>query len=765
MKKYALIHIPLIMAVLSLASCQSEGFRPDSSLNHGWNFCIADSLSPEDCESIVAGGTSVQSQTVDLPHTPRYEPMVVNNQWQGICYYWRTVELTSSDLERNNFLRFDGAMNLAEVYINGKLAAEHAGGYLPFLVDMRPYAKEGHNLVVVRLDNRDSELTGPKPLRLLDFCTYGGLYRGVSLVSKSDIYITDASTRGRRGGIYTKTEFDGDVSKLNVTVDVRSEKKSLTNVRCRFSLYDDQDQLVASTDVDSMIVSDNTLSTQILVKDAKRWSPSDPNLYKLEVTLMADGTIKDHEQLNIGFREIVVRPEGLYLNGKLTFLRGVNRHQEYPFVGYALSDAAQWRDAWKIKDGGFDYVRCSHYPPSVAFLDACDHLGIMVLDAILGWQYFGGEDFEMHSEGVAQDLIRRDRNHACILAWELSINETQMPDSFIETVNKIRDMENAGTLTAGWMKDRYDIYIEARQHRNGTDPTRPLIVSEYGDWEYYAQNGGFNQDGWGDLMPEARSSRQPRESDEARLLQQATNVQEAHNENRSTHALADGYWALCDYNRGYADDLEYSGAMDIFRQPKFSYEFFRSQRSIDDKPWGAPMVYIASQCEPASAKEIRVYSNCPQVRLFANETEVEGKPMERFSDHIDHAPTLFLIEGEMPDSLVAVGLDEGKEICRHTVRRALEPDHIQVRIDTARVAPVKGTCDPIFVHADIVDKRGTIVRSANDSITISVEGDALFATPDGLQTSFKAPALAGTASAVLIVGNGDGKFQLSAENR
>ena len=141
----------------------------------------------------------------------------------------------------------------------------------------------------------------------------------------------------------------------------------------------------------------------------------------------------DSERTRIGIRRFEVNADGLRINGEKLFLRGTNRHQDYPYVGYALSDDAQHRDARLIKEAGFDYIRLSHYLHAPAFMDACDELGICVMNAIPGWQYFNRDDpafTTLQYENVRR-MIRRDRNHACVLLWETSLNETMMPPEFI----------------------------------------------------------------------------------------------------------------------------------------------------------------------------------------------------------------------------------------------------------------------------------------------------------------------------------------------
>src|SRR6185312_7346773 len=260
----------------------------------------------------------------------------------------------------------------------------------------------------------------------------------------------------------------------------------------------------------------------------------------------------------------------------------------------------------KIKEAGFDYVRLCHYPQSPAFLDACDQLGIFVMEPIPGWQNVTPTElFRTRVLQDTRDMIRRDRNHPSVILWETSLNETRMDTALIALLHKTAreefgDLARDQFFSAGWMKG-YDVYIESRQAGNLKKYTgaAPAVISEYGDWEYYAGNAGFNQEEFKDLKKAERSSRQPRSAPERLQLQQAVNFQEAANDNRSTVAFADSVWVMYDYSRSYTKDLEMSGPMDSLRLPKLSYYFFQSQRdpialpALKDVRTG-PMAFIAS---------------------------------------------------------------------------------------------------------------------------------------------------------------------------
>ncbi|MPL85332.1 Beta-galactosidase [bioreactor metagenome] len=748
----------------------SSELRGITSFNDNWYFHRVDSFAIDEYSIIKKGLIPDSWESVSLPHTARIEPLVVNDQWQGICYYAKKFSLFGKLKDKKYFIEFEAAMNVSDVWVNGQHMITHLGGYLPFVIEISSVAfYDRPNTIVVRLDNNDNTITGPKPLYRLDFNMYGGIYRNVWLIEKNSIYITNPIFARKKagGGIFITTS---GINKASADVTIQTHIKNDGNISSEVNVLHNiinlHDGSVVQSVEDKFTIQknkDNESKLKIKIKTPLLWSPSDPNLYKLKTQIYANNILVDEEEIKFGIREVVIKPEGLWLNGEKTFLRGVNRHQEYPYIGYALSDNAQRRDAYRIKEAGFDYVRASHYPVSPAFLDACDEYGLMVLEPILGWQYFGDFKFEEHAKQSSRDMIRRDRNHPCILAWELSINEIRMPQKFIEEIVQVGHEEYPqSAYIAGWMKnDPYDIYIEARQHRKSALLTKPLIVSEYGDWEYYAMNAGFEQDSWMNMLHEERTSRQSRNSGEKRLIQQATNIQEAHNDNLSTHAFADGYWVMFDYNRGYVDDLELSGIMDIFRLPKFSYYFFQSQRSYSfENKFSKPMIFIASNWLPGVSDVVRVFSNCDEIELFVDgKSQGKLKPdTNKISKNLAHPPFTFNVKCLKPGVLKAIGYLNGKICVMESVETALTPEKIQLHLDESGTPPQSGKNDIVFVYAGVYDKRGNLVVTENElSINFRVEGDAKFIYEDNAITE------AGIATALLKIGNKPGKVKVYAK--
>jgi beta-galactosidase len=678
-------------------------------------------------------------EKVTLPHTAHVEPRIVNDQWQGKAEYRKRFRAEDAWRGKHVWLRFEAAMNVAEVRLNGRLLMRHLGGYLPFVVDLGERLRFGtDNEVTVSLDNRDNEITGPKPMKTLDFNMYGGLYRDATLVIKEPVHITDEIMAGRKagGGVFvTYPHVSRERADILIKTDVSQKPSRITH-----TLWIGRQRVAEGVSTDGR---DVTLS----VANPRLWSPRAPNLYQLVTRLEANGKVTDERVTRIGIRSIGFAGNRILINGEPQFLRGVNRHQEYPYVGYAISPGADYRDAKAIKEAGFDFVRLSHYPHSPDFMAAADELGLAVLNSILGWQFYNDDPaFRRQILQTCRDLVRRDRNHPSVIAWECSLNESAMPAAFVKQLHQIVHEEYPGdqAFSAGWQNDGYDIYIQARQHRieHYTPPDRPYLVSEYGDWEYYALNAGLNQEHWKDLLPEARTSRQLLGDGEARLLQQATNLQEAHNDNFTVPAFADAYWVMFDYNRGYADDLEASGVMSLERLPKFSYHFFRSQRDADS----GPVVQIASYWTPESPTRVRVFANTDEVELLLNGRSLGRRPppRERISNHLPHPPFWFDVPAFEAGTLEAVGFIGGKAVAMHRVMTPGQPVKLEVEIDDAGICA--SARDLLFARARLVDANGTTVPSSGAKVEFATSGAGITLVGEQVQTSE-----AGVASALVRV--------------
>jgi beta-galactosidase len=721
-----------------LSGCNKETVFTTSKLkfNSDWHFIKAENEAIADAV-FIAESTFNNWQKVTLPHTANIEPKIANNQWQGVSWYAKNFTLAKEMKGKKLFLKFEAAMNIAEVWVNAKKLIKHQGGYLPFVIDISDVANfDTENSIKIKLNNKDNPITGPKPLKNLDFNTYGGIYRNVWLIAKNPLHITDPifANKVASGGVFvTYPKVSKEEASIQIKTHIKNENEEGQSFLIKNTLLKNDVEIVSNESEIYQLDKnkDQQFSSNLVLENPALWSPKAPNLYQLKTEIFQNGELVDAETNKIGIKTIQFVDQDFYLNGEKMFLRGVNRHQEYPYVGYALSDNANYRDAKKIKEAGFDYVRLSHYPQSPAFMRACDELGIITIDAILGWQYFSEEEqFQKHVFQTAKDLIRRDRNYASVIAWEVSLNESWMPESFIDSLTYIAKKEYPTDqgITAGWQSYGYDVYLQARQHRlkhYDQNLKKPYNVSEYGDWEYYAMNAGLHQDSWGNLLQAERSSRQLRNAGETALLQQATNLQEAHNDNLNTPAFADGYWVMFDYNRGYADDLEASGIMDLFRLPKPSYYFYQSQRDATD-PFGKPMIHIANEWKKDSPLDVRIFSNCEEVELFLNGKSLgKQKPnQDAMSTNLKHPPFTFTIPKYIAGTLEAKGFIQDAEVINHTIYSPENPSKIKIEIDVNGKEIDTNNDDVVFVYASIVDKNGTLLTTISDEIAFNLKGNA-----------------------------------------
>ena len=719
-------------------------------------------------------------QKISIPHTANIEPVEkVKQQWQGFAFYRKFFSVSIAEKGKHLAIKFDGAMQEADVYLNGKKLLNHKGGYLPFYVDITNEINYGsENVVLVKLDNRDNPNIPPgKPIADLDFNYYSGIYRNVWFVQKNQLHISDAVAANRKAGGGLLVHYE-NVSEKSATLTLQTELQNNGDwdrtASIRTKLLDAKGEVVASNISQISNIKNGAFGAtnqSIEITNPQLWSPNNPYLYTLKVEVLEKGKVIDVEQIKTGIRSLKIEADALTLNGEKVVIRGTNRHQEYPYVGNALSDHAQYRDAYKIKQAGFNFVRSSHYPHANSFLDACDALGILVMDAIPGWQFVGKEAFTENSFQDTRDMMRRDRNHPSIIMWEASLNESGMSKAYMKKTHQIvhEELPFKDTYSAGWIDDAYDVFLPARQHGKypvywkNYQKNKPLLIAEYGDWEYYAGNAGFNQKDYQNLNKDEKTSRQLRGFGQKRLLQQALNYQESHNDNLYGKAIGDANWLIFDYKRGYADDIEASGIMDIVRLPKFAFYFYQSQikPALSSKnEFNKPMVFIANYWQNIGDSTVKVFSNCKEVELFLNGKSLgkQKADSDKYATNLAYPPFTFSIKNFEAGILTAVGYINNQEVIKQLVKTPEKPVKINLRVDLSGKNVKAGTNDIVFVYAEVLDANGTIIPDANPTIEFEIKGNAENIAPKLVK------AEAGIAAILLKAGDKPGKIKVIAKS-
>lgn len=634
-------------------------------------------------------------ESVSLPHTPWVEPLVVLHQWQGVCYYRKYLNIDKKNIGKQLWLEFEGAMHLADVWVNGHHLTQHAGGYTPFVVDVTGLLRADRaNEVLIRLDNRNNPLIPPgKPLETLDFCYYGGLYRDVHLIINNSIHITHPimADEVAGGGIFVTYP---KVSEKRAEVDIKTQiaNKSATQkqLTVRHTLYEwSKDKKyrkkVASAESRLIAAGGTTKydSQQLMVDAPKLWYPDSPALYMLHTEVLDGKKVMDSEDTRIGIRRIeMTREKGFVINGKPLKLEGSNRHQEYPYVGNAISNQAQYRDMYQIRCNGFNIVRLGHYPQDPSVLDACDELGLLVIEPIPGWQFFNKSPiFIEHTCRDVRDLIRRDRNHPSIIMWETTLNESRPPkywkDLAIRTAHEEFPGDQCYTSGDANGYDGFDVCYNDFEYDDEHTRTRPNrtkkagFIREYYDYEF----GGHYS-----------TTRVTRGDGDNALVQNAWNAQWSHNRYRAYYpwTMGGAVWSMYDYNRGCCDNICYSGLADVFRLPKFGLFYFRTQRPKGSFTPTGPMpyeVFINSHWMENASDTLQVYGNVDEVELLINGKVVSkqrpdnGPTTKRYISrpdggnalNIDFPPfTFFNIKWEQGE-LKAIGYKNGKVVAEHVV--------------------------------------------------------------------------------------------------
>ena len=299
------------------------------------------------------------------------------------------------------------------------------------MVEIDPFLSFGaENLIEVTLDNRDDKTIPPgKPTDGLDFLYYGGLYRDVALIITPKVYLTDAvqADLPHAGGLLAETRCaDERVAAVFVQATVGNRTAQARSVPVALMLLDEKGATVGMERGEARVPAGGSASFSSVfhIENPRLWSPDHPALYTLACRITNENGEEDTYEETTGIRFAQITEQGFSLNGKPLKLWGVNRHQQYPYIGLAASNEAQRREARLLKSMGINAVRLSHYPQSPAFLDECDRQGLILIEPVPGWQFCTGGVFRKRLLQNIRDMIRRDRNHPSVMVFEVSPNET-----------------------------------------------------------------------------------------------------------------------------------------------------------------------------------------------------------------------------------------------------------------------------------------------------------------------------------------------------
>jgi hypothetical protein len=733
--------------LVKTAQKSNESTRKVLNLNTNWAFFRGDAKAAEAVHYQDKDWTSVS-----IPHTMRLEKKHNGGGkiYQGIGWYRRYFKMDQSNQGKRISLNFEGVQMNCDVFLNGEKLTTHYGGYLGFVVDITDKVKfSGNNVLAVRVSSENDPQTPPgKPQQGLDFYYYGGIYRNVTLSITNKLYISDALEANKiaGGGLFvTYPKVSNKQAEVNIKTHVVNQTNTHNTVTLKTSIRNNQGVEVAKSSSMESFSGEKDFTQNLVVLKPKLWHPNHPYLYQVVSQIYNGKELSDVKVTPIGIRTISFKSptgkaDGFYINGKKLYLRGANRHQSYQNIGDAASNSMQFRDALQIKKGGFNSVRASHYPQSPAFLDACDKIGLLVIECEPSWQFFNKDSvFIKRTHQNVREMIRRDRNRPSVFLWETSLNESPTPDYWAKEIVRIahQEMPNDQMFTADdyFAKGRkfYDVSYKVI-NEDGTDPNpkMPSMTREWGDT-------------WMADPAKENGLRASRIYTEKGLLAQCFQRQNALNGSMLEeegaywdHARLDankrigGYflWSYNDYTRGTDTITAFSGVVDMDRYEKFGYYQLKAMQDARNPVYG-PMVYVASYNNRSDLDStITVFSNCDKVRLYRNNKFL--KEISR-AENAKTAPFVaakagspyynFKMGSYQAGELKAEGIIDGKVACTHIVKTPGKADHLEIEVADRGINPVADGSDMVSVYVKVCDKNGTVLTNKNplESYKINLE--------------------------------------------
>ncbi len=530
---------------------------------------------------------------VNLPHTNKETPLNNFNQRISnfVSIYKKKINIDSLDID--NIIVFEGVGHKSDVYLNEHKIYSNYCGYNEFKVNLNEYAHLGENELSVVVDS--NEIDQPPFGFVIDYLCFGGIYRDVYLDKLNKLHLNNYYFHHDKDNIY----IDYNLS-LNEDCIIKAEIKNyhqVISLECK---------------------NGEILTTPITEVDL--WSPEYPNLYELNIKIIKDNEIVDEINDKVGFRFIEFKEDGFYLNSQKLKIRGLDRHQSYPYVGYAMPKSMQEDDAYILKNKLFlNAVRLSHYPQSIDFLNKCDELGLLVFEEIPGWQHVGDEAWQEKAINNVKDMILRDRNHPSIFIWGVRINESGDNHNFYTKTNEMAHFLDPYRPTGGVRCNKFSELLEDVYTFNDFICTNKGVSLHKKEWVTDTHKGYLVTEYGGHMMPTKMYDRETRRTDVALL--HANVLKEASQYNLVAGSFG---WCFADYNThedfGSGDLICYHGVLDIFRNTKYSaYPYMTKSKN--------PFLEVTSnfnigEHDGGYIRYFAIMTNCDKVEMYHNNFKV-----------------------------------------------------------------------------------------------------------------------------------------------
>ena len=648
-------------------------------------------------------------ERLTLPHTNQMLPWhsFDDRSYQFVSIYRRHFRLPASLKGQRVFADFAGVMSAASVTLNGQRVGEHRGGYTPFSVELTSRINWiGDNVLAVEVDSTERAdippFGGP-----IDYLTFGGIYREAELRVVPNVFIenvfawpVEVLTSGRR--IDVRCYLGGTTAAqgpLTLTAELRDGNRVLKT---------------GSTPVRP----DNAEFHEIRLEglgEVDLWDIGRPRLYQVVVRLTGN-EVSDEFAVRIGFREARFTEKGFYLNGKHLKLRGVNRHQTYPYVGGAMPARVQQRDAIILrKELKCNMVRTSHYPQSTHFLDACDEAGLLVFEEIPGWQHIGDGAWQDLAVQNVGEMVRRDWNHPSTVLWGVRINESRDNHDFYTRTNALARKLDPSRQTGG-VRNIYnselleDVFTMNDFRFPLRPPNHPLYL-----------NTEFN----GHMFSTKRTD------DVEHVAEHVLRHARVHNQIASDERYAGGIgWCAFDYathsNFGSGDRICYHGVSDIFRIAKPAAALYKSQCDPGEEIVLEPGFGWSWGDKPAGGGPgvVPVCSNCDHLKVYIGDRlKTEADPDRKQYPNLAHPPFLVDLTGCQFDrwgDLKIEGYLAGKLVITRTLSGKGVDAQLQVEPDDAEL--VGDGSDATRVVLRVTDEYGESRQFSSGPVSLTIEG-------------------------------------------